>query len=219
MIQQFFLAVILFFVVGCSSTPPPNEWQYKSTVAYNSFEKNFLINNIVVAQADLNRAVKHAKMSANLEQLASIYLGECALKLATSVEKPECREYREIAPLVRSKRLSNYYNFLEQQTFDVALLPKDYQKIASLLKQTTKAYKEVLFSIEKPTSLFISAALIQKRLDEEDMQKLIEKASLYGYKRVVLFWLDKLQKTTSNQKLKEESIKKIEILLSSSRVH
>lgn len=212
---NFFISIsFLFFLGGCSTSTPPNQWQYRSTTAFNSYEKNFLRENLLVAREDLKRAIKHAKMSADLEQLGAIYLGECALNIATSTKSFECADYTKIAPLLHSKRLSSYYDFLQKKPSDIEALPREYQNIAKLfVNQSFQEYKKVLFDIEKPTSLFVSASLLQKKLDSEDMQKIIDKASLYGYKRVVLFWLDRLRASTKDSTIKEKISKKIEILL------
>jgi len=194
-----FIAFITFFV-GCSTSTPPNQWQYKSTTAFNSYKENFLKQNLVVAQADLKRSIKHAKMSADLTQLATIYLSECALKTAVSTSIQRCDNYKKIQPLVQNRSLDAYFNFLQKEETNVELLPSEYRKS--------------LFNIAKPTSFFVKASLMQESLTELEMNKVLNKASLYGYKQVVFFWLKKISKITKNSIKRKNIMMKILILSS-----
>jgi len=198
MIKIFLFIVFISFFSGCSLSTPANQWQYKSTTAFNAYKENFLKQNLVVAQADLKRAIKHAKMSADLTQLATIYLGECALKTAVSTLIQPCNKYKRIQPLIENKSLDTYFDFLQKKEINIELLPSEYKKS--------------LFDIEKATSFFISASLLQDNLNEKDINKILQKASFYGYKQVVLFWLKKAVKITKSNKKKKILLKKILVL-------
>lgn len=204
------LFVALF--VGCSTATPPNQWQYKSTTAFNSYQENFLKYNLIVAKADLQRSIKHAKMSADLTQLATIYLSKCALESAVSTQLVECREYEEIQPLIHDKLLESYYMFLQKKEVDSSTLPSEYKQLSQLFTSKSSAYSKTLFSIKKPTSFFIGASLLQDSLSLEEIDRVIKKASLYGYKHLVLFWLKKALVKTNNLQKRENLRKKLEIL-------
>ena len=59
----FILFIILIFA-GCSFKTPPNQWEYNSTSAYNSYEKYFLSNQDILAKSYINTAITNAKQSA-----------------------------------------------------------------------------------------------------------------------------------------------------------
>ena len=210
--KMIFIVPFVILFLGCSTSLPLNQWQYKSTTAFNAYKESFLKRDLIVAKADLKRAIKHAKMSADLKQLASIYLSKCALEISVSSEKHECQEYRAIESLVKSEKLKSYYLFLQKKDTNVELLPKEYREVASAVATNSLEYKEKLFAIEKPTSFFITASLLQERLDEKDIDRVIKKASLYGYKNIVLFWLKMSILSTQDSSKKQEQMKKIIIL-------
>lgn len=209
------LLTALILLSACSFKTPQNEWQYKSANAFNSYTKNFLSDNDVLAKSDLGRAIKHAKQSANLTQLAKIYLGECALNISVGTSSI-CSKYSEISNLLNSPELESYYALLSLhvESSNIELLPKNYQNFA--LHVENKEYKKAeltLLHIEKPTSTLICAALIKERISNETKQKMIELASFNGYKKIALFWLNELLKTTNNKKQRKNIKKKISILM------
>jgi len=212
----FIISVMLIFVSGCSFKTPANEWQHKSATAFSSYSQNFLSANDTLAKNDLHRAVEHAKKSANLTQLAKIYLGECALNISAGV-KDECSNYRDIADLVNAKELNAYYNFinLSFNASKIESLPSNYKNFATaLLKKDFKTANSEIFKIERTSSYLLCAALIKDNLTTKSREKIIKKASFHGYKKVVLFWLVESKKYIKNQKELEKINKKISILTS-----
>ena len=124
---------ILFSIIiaGCSLKTPTNEWQYKSTAAFSKYTQDFLVGNDSLAKYDLERAVKHAKKSANLNQLARIYLGECALNISVGIQD-DCQKYAHISDVVEDNSLHAYYDFLHLsiKKEQIVYLPKDYHSFA-----------------------------------------------------------------------------------------
>jgi hypothetical protein len=86
MIYKILLFIFLLQFNGCSFKTPQNKWQFKSVNAFSAYTKNFLSAKDTLAKDDLKRAVNHAKQSANLSQLARIYLGECALNISVGLK-------------------------------------------------------------------------------------------------------------------------------------
>ncbi len=205
--------VILFFLIflsGCSFKTPKNEWQYKSANAFNSYTKNFLSSNDMLARNDLSRAVKHAKKSANLTQLAKIYLGECALNIATGVENG-CEKYANISNLLNNKELDSYYALMTDsiKKEQIIYLPKDYRKYAlSIKKSDFKSANKNILAMKNQTSMMVSSALIKNKLSKKTRDEIIRIASFNGYKKVVLFWLQESLKSSNDEKIE----KKIDIL-------
>ena len=96
MIKIEILSHSLLLFSACSFKSPPNQWQFKSTAAFDSYTKNFLSSNDALAKNDLSRAIKHAKQSADLKMLARVYLGECALNISVGIDD-NCKDYLNIS--------------------------------------------------------------------------------------------------------------------------
>lgn len=215
MIKAFIYSIFIFSFLGCSFKTPPNEWQYKSTNAFNSYKKNFLAQNDLMAQNDLNRAINHAKVSANLDLLAHIYLGECALNKSVGIND-ECKKYSEIRDIVDNKKLNSYYEFINKniKSSDISSLANEYQSFAKHLqnKEYKKANEDIL-KMSKATSILLSASLIQNHLTTKTRDYTIDTASFYGYKKAVIFWLKDKKRNTTDKAKKAKISKKISILM------
>jgi len=209
------LGGIFVFFVGCSFKTPKNQWQYQSTKAFNSYEKNFLMGNDILAFYDLKSAIQHAKQSANLTQLGTIYLGECALH-KTVGKKDKCQKYKKIAPLIHNKKLNAYDDFinLSFQKKEIHLLPKQYHFYATyLLQKDFLKAQDTIIKTKKPISQFLMASLIKEKLDDKTRKEILHQASLYGYKKLVIFWLKEIKNNTQNEELKKEAEEKLNVLL------
>ncbi len=214
MTKVFLTLLVLAFFTGCSFKGEPDAWRHKSINAFSSYTKNFLSARDALAKSDLARAVNHAKSSADLTQLSRIYLGECALNISVGI-KDECEKYLSIADLVQNRELNAYYKLIRWQIDlqDIDALAASYRDFTRYkIKNESQKAIESLFEMDKITSQLVAASLIQEKLSFEDVQKLIELASFYGYKKSVLYWLhvQKMKTTRSVQIQKIE--KKIKIL-------
>ncbi len=208
----YILFIILFS--GCSFSTPPNDWQYKSVNAFNSYTKNFLYSNDKIAKNDLQRAVSHAKNSANLNHLARIYLGKCALNISVGIDD-RCQEYKDIKEIINSNTLDAYYDFLLSIITgkQIDKLPKIYQEFAWHME--TKNFKKAntdILSMDRATSQILAASLLKNNIDKKSINKVIETASFHGYKKAVIFWLKKLKRITTDKKEVDKINKKISIL-------
>ncbi len=201
---QVVSTLTILLLSGCSFQEPHDLWKYKSTNSFISYQKNFLAGNEHLAKNDLTRAIQHAQSSANLEQLASIYLAKCALDISVGIAD-KCEEYISLDGLVQSEKMDAYYKLLQLRlgNLNSEKLPKEYQKFALLLKEQKfeKAMQEAL-GIEKISSRLIAAALIKEHLSHAQKQSILENASEYGYKKSVLFWLQEMKKTASSKENK-----------------
>jgi len=212
--MKYILLLSLILFSGCSLKTAPNQWQYKSANAFSSYTKNFLSDNHILAENDLSRAIEHAKKSADFTQLATIYLGECALNISVGVED-NCTKYTNIQKLLHNKELDAYHSFITMsiRNEDIKLLPQHYQAFAlSFNKSNFKKARTKMLQIQKETSLLLCASLLRNHLDKKTRKKIIEKASFYGYKKAVLFWLDESLKNTSDLGEVKNIEKKISIL-------
>ena len=214
MIRDIALFFIVVFFTACSFEAKPNDWQYNSINAFSSYTKNFLRAHDALAKNDFKRAVSHAKNSANLQQLSRIYLGECALNISVGIQD-DCAKYVAIADLVEDDTLNAYYRFITTTiTLDaLETLEPNYQKFArfKIDENYEKAIAE-LFTMKKITSKLLSATLVREHLSYDDVEKLVNLASFYGYKKSVLFWLN-IQKTKTTEAILLRKIdKKIKIM-------
>jgi len=210
----FISSIIL--IAGCSFKETPNISQYKANSAFTQYKKNFLSDENLLASSDLKRAIKYAKTDANLDQLATIYLGECALNNSVGIDD-SCTKYKNIEPLVDDINLKAYYSLIRSKlTYQqITLLPKEYQQFSLYInkKDFNKAFDEILKN-SSISSTLISANLIKDKLSKKQIEKIIKLASFYGYKKSVLYWLNRLKNQTTNQIKKNRINKKIMILKS-----
>lgn len=212
--------VAVFFISGCSFKTPPNQWQYKSVNAFDSYTKNFLSGDDVTARHDLNRAIKHSKSSADFTPLARVYLGECALNNMVGI-KDTCEDYKALRELLQSKKLDAYYAFINNdiKSQQIKNLPQNYKEFALYVqnKEFNEANKNIL-NQEKVTSTLLCASLIEDKLQDSTIDEIIKKASFYGYKKAVIFWLNQKAKRAKTKDEKQKLLKKIKIMQSKGRV-
>lgn len=216
MIKTALLFISLLLLSACSFKSPPNQWQYKSATAFDSYTTNFLSANDALAKNDLSRAIKHAKKSADLEMLARVYLGVCALNISVGIDD-ECKDYLLISDLVDDKSLDAYYSFITlKPKYLVENLSSQYRDFALAIRERNfaKANSEIP-TIDKATSKLLAAALIKDRLSEATRDEMINIASFYGYKKSILFWLNEAMLNAVDEDKRKNLSKKISILNSS----
>lgn len=214
-INIFILTLITLFFTACSFKSYENQWQFDSSIAFNSYVQNAFKGNTILAKDDLSKAIKYAKQGANFNQLARIYLGECAIDLGLGI-KNSCEKYKKIENLVSSNEIKVYSLLLEEKVDknQIKFLPKQYQEFYKYkLKNNQELAFESLKKSEQISSLFIAAKLIKKMLNKSQINFLIEKASFYGYKKLVIYWLKNLYEIESNKNKRDMILKKINILL------
>lgn len=214
MIRNIIVLFSLLFFTACSFKSPPNQWEYKSAAAFNSYKSNFFEDNILLAKDDLKRAIKYAKQSADLKQLGRIYLGVCALNKSIG-KGDKCSGYEEIKDLIASKELDAYYNLLQDNlsASGIGDLPEIYRSFVEYRskKEYGKAF-EAVHSMDRVSSKFVSAALMKDELKKAQVDYLIKSASFYGYKRIVLYWLEIRAEKELDLEKKGKILKRIEVL-------
>ena len=182
--------LIAGILLGCTFKTPPNEWQHKSADAFSSYVKDFMYAEDSLAKNDLNRAIKHAKKSADLTSLARVYLGKCALNLSVGIAD-KCDEYKKISNLIDDEELVNYYG---------------------IITKTSNKNPNDILNTDKATSILLNGALKKDRLSSEERAKLLEVASFNGYKKAVIFWLEESIKYADKGAEKEFFQQKIEAI-------
>ena len=190
MIKYIFILFIIIYFSACSFKTAPNEWQYKSANAFDSYVNDFMSEQDILAQNDLRQALKYAKKSANLSTLARIYLGKCALNISVGIED-KCKEYQSISNLVDDKELSNYYG---------------------IITRTSALNPDTILDSSRATSILLHGVLTKEMLNEIQRAELLKVASYHGYKRAVIFWLLESKGHTQNKNKKAFFQQKIEAI-------
>jgi hypothetical protein len=213
MIKTVSLFFTLLLFSACSFKSPPNDWQYKSVAAFESYTKNFLSANDAMAKNDLSRAINHAKQGADLKILANIHLAKCALNISVGI-KDECFEYQDISDIQNEKTTDAYFKFIQHKNdYDINSLESQYKNFAAKLKVIDyDGANEAILDISKPTSKLLAAALMRGKISTKIRDEMIEVASFNGYKKSVLFWLNEKLIYTKDINERENIIKKIEFL-------
>lgn len=181
MMRTLFLIIIVFLFTSCASKKPDDVWRFYATSYFATFKDGKLKGEDVKAETSYNRAVTHAKSGTHFDTLKRIYLGKCALNKAMLIED-SCSEYQEISMLDKDEALESYYQFLnDKQVSDKSLLPKQYQN-----DFTVENYQKV----EPVISRFVVASKFKDSLSKEQIDMLIDDASLFGYRALVINWLE-----------------------------
>jgi len=155
-IKSIFLLIVLIFA-GCSfKTNERFKYRVDASNSFDSFKKYYLQGKTRLASISLKRALKNAKDGSDINSIAKIYLGECALHSAMLINDT-CKEYQQIKSLTNDKSLENYYQLLRKnfKQIDTKFLPEQYKDFAENLK--SKNYKNAINSLFM--SLFFKRAL------------------------------------------------------------
>lgn len=214
MIKPLLYLTLALLLSACSTKTAPNKWQYESASSFDSYKTNFLSSKDALAKSDLNRALEHAKVSSDVKSLATIYLGECALNISVG-QTSKCPKYEAIKDIVDDITLDAYFSLLISKltSAQIQLLPKIYQNFVWHVESLEfKSANEDILNMEVVTSQLLAGALIKENLNNTTREKLLERASFYGYKKVVLFWLNELLQNTEEEKRKKEIAKKLLLL-------
>lgn len=208
---RYVLLIASLLFVGCSFKTD-NRYKYRvdASNSFDSFKKYYLQGKTRLASVELKRALQSAKEGSDINSIAKIYLGECALHKAMLIDD-NCSEYLQIKELVSDKDLENYYLFItgKFQKLDTSLLPKSYRDFANYLKRKNfDAATKALFEIKNSDSKIIAASIIKRRLSRDDIKKIIDISSAMGYKKVTTRWYN-LLKTKSTDKQKRVIDKKL----------
>ncbi|MEA1982920.1 MAG: hypothetical protein U9N39_05185 [Campylobacterota bacterium] len=216
MIKIALLISTVFLFSSCSFGKKPNAWESRSSNNVKIYTDAYLSSNDLIARSSLSKAIKNAKQSDDLSSLATIYLGECALNISVGIEN-ECSKYANLQDLVQSDSLDAYYSLIRKKIVKKQLvyLPKHYRAFAtSYLKKDYKKAIEELLAIEQTSSALVCAALIKDELNRSSREAVMKRASVYGYKRAIIFWLKEMQMHSKSSTEISKIERKVAILTS-----
>ena len=215
--KPLFALIALILLGGCSVKSPDNAWQHYAAASAEQAERYFLEGKPLLAKSAFRRAETHASQSADLSALARIRLQQCALNHAVLLGD-DCEEYAKLSPLVHDETLSSYHALLNGSLKEenIADLPPRYRDFArALAGQNSKKIRRAVAETKPATSMMVAASLAREHLDETTMERVIEKASYFGYKRAVIAWMEHLAQTTKNDDKRELLKQKISVLTES----
>ena len=191
----FLFAALL--LAGCGAKPAP-VWIAAGHKQLETFKQDFLIGREpTITQIHFRKALDEIKKGGDAGLLGKAWLTRMALQVAVREELEESEylktEAAEAAPANR-----NFYRFLKGDvaTVDVSLLPEPYRPFWMAFSSGDAAKTAVsIAAIEDPLSRLIAAGLaVSHRLENDAMLQIaVETASLNGWKRPLIVWLERLQ--------------------------
>lgn len=196
--------LIALLLAGCSlKNESPDIWKKDTSNSFDSYKQYYLEGKTALASVSLKRALNSAKSSADLKPLAKVYLGVCALHVAVLIND-KCEEYVSLSDILDKNDSSKNYYYMIEGKFDKVNpdnLPKQYKSFAKQMQ--TKNYKNAkkeMKKIQSISSMLVAASLIKEYLSSNDIDFLIDRLSLYGYKKPIVRWLKYSKNINSRKK-------------------
>jgi hypothetical protein len=185
MIRSYLTALqVVVALAGCSSTPPPPDWQMNARGALDAFTTAYMTGNTRVEAAEFSRARSALSATGQPELVARAELLRCAAQVASLVLQP-CDGFeplRQDAPA--PERAYAAYLAGQAQPSDAALLPADQR---AALAGGAGAVK----GIADPLSRLVAAGVLMRmgRANPDVMTLAVDTASAQGWRRPLLAWL------------------------------
>jgi len=219
-----FMCGCLLLLCGCAGKSVP-EWRTASFSHLERYKSDFLSGKDTTAEFHFQKAIEEIKRSGDLSLLMTAYLTRSALRIAV-LETPDHREYLEIAKAnpAGADRQKNYYLLLAG-SFDSLQrehLPPSYQDLAAALERGDR--EEISGSVHRirdDLSRLIATGLAVSYRGEDEalLTGAVDLASVHGWRRPLLIYLDRLKsfyRSRSEMEKEEKIRRKIELLSSRS---
>jgi hypothetical protein len=140
--------------------------------------------------------VEEIKKGGDLDLLGKAWLTKMALQAAV-LGNIEEEDYRKIEAARSVPANRNFYLFLKgDAAVEPSLLPGPYRPfLAEIRSGDAGRAEKAIAAIEDPLSRLIAAGLaVSRRIENEGILKgAVETASLNGWKRALLVWLERLE--------------------------
>lgn len=204
------LFIFSFIIAGCGSKPIP-DWRYESSGQLENYKKNYLKGRDQVAEFHFRKALEEVKRSGDLKIISKVYLTKYAIKVAL-LEDIIDSEYPDIEVIEPDSENRNFFVFLKGNfsVVEASLLPKQY---GSFLKACIGG-KETLINdeiskIDDPLSKLVAIGIIVKKniYNEATLLFAIDTASINGWQKPLLAYLDTLQHFYEAKNEKEKAAK------------
>ncbi len=176
-------------LTGCSSNPPPPDWQTNAHSALKDFSQAYLVGNNRVANLEFERAKGEIASTGRADLLARAELVRCAAR-AASLEIERCTGFDALARDAGTPERA-YAAFLSAQLTeaDVAALPEQYRAMVGAKEAASK--NAALAAIKDPFSRLVGASVLLQagQLAPTGITAAVNAASEQGWRRPLLAWL------------------------------
>ncbi|KIM11457.1 MAG: hypothetical protein KU37_04370 [Sulfuricurvum sp. PC08-66] len=180
---------IALFWSGCAKEK--HIWKINGNSHFNKYQTFLLKGDNFKARYYLEYAIKEAKNSSNLVDLATMHLGSCAMQRAL-FSNEACTAYDALAPHVHNDVLSTYKDFLFAVPLDAAKLPPKYHVVYKTIQaQNPEVLLDKIKNLPTPFAQAIAANVAARNgvMSLELIDYMIERASIFGYKALMMEWM------------------------------
>jgi hypothetical protein len=193
LLSLFMLSLI---IAGCGAKPIP-DWRYETFGQLENYKKNYLKGKDQIAEFHFRKALEEVNRSGDLELISKVYLTKYAIKVA-SLEDVIDSEYPDIEVIEPNSENQNFFVFLKGNFpfVDANLLPKQYGSfLKACIGGKEASINDEIEKIGDPLSTLIAVGIIVKKNihNEATLQTAIETASINGWQKPLLAYLEKLQ--------------------------
>jgi hypothetical protein len=183
-------ALGLALLAGCTTRPPPPDWQGNARAATEHAVVAYLVGNARVEALEFARARAEVARTGRPDLLARVELTRCAAEVASLAFGP-CPAFEALradaAPAERA-----YADYLRAQIApaDIVLLPEAHRGVAAG-GPSDPADVAALRGIADPLSRLVAAGVLFEagRADPPLIAAAIDTASQQGWRRPLLAWL------------------------------
>jgi hypothetical protein len=182
--MKFVAFVCAALLVACSSNPPAPDWQMNAKSASERSTAAYLTGNPRIDAAELARARAEVARTGRADLLARVELAHCAAQVASLV-LDACSAFEPLrADVPAPERVYADYLAGKLAPADAALLPEAHRAVA--------INAAALRGITDPLSRQVAAGVLfaTNRADPQVIETAIATASLQGWRRPLLAWLN-----------------------------
>lgn len=174
------LLVLAATLAGCSSTPPPPDWQMAARLSLDRAAEAWLRGDDRVAEAEMQRARRELRSTGQPALLARAELHHCATRVA-ALQDGDCPAFEALV-LDAAPAEQAYARYLRGQATpaDRALLPPAQREAGGGLAGVTD-----------PLSRLVAAGvrLQTGQIGPAEVALAVDTASAQGWRRPLLAWL------------------------------
>lgn len=175
-------------LLGCSSTPPPPDWQLNAHGSAQRAVAAWLSGDTRIADAEWRVAERETRRTADPTQLARLALLRCAAQVA-SLQLAPCPDFAPHAADAAAPEQA-YHRYLAAQatSADVAHLPEAQRSLVAL---NAAALQAQLPKVSDPLSRLVAAGVAFQRGQAGPalVALAVDTASAQGWTRPLMAWL------------------------------
>ena len=185
--KTLFFSVVVMWLVACSSTPKPADWQLEAKGSMDRAVAAYLEGNSRVEAAELARARAQLSRTGRADLLGTAELLNCAIRVASLVFEP-CAGFETLRQDATPGQIA-YANYLrgQAQPQDIALLPAPQRALANPGGSGGAGTP----GVADPLSRLVAAGVLLQtgQASPAVITQAIDTASAQGWRRPLLAWL------------------------------